>query len=279
MRTKPRQLILDLLLAADGGPLSARDAVIACSLYGISENSTRVALARLVADDLLEIEERAQYRLSPKAHELADDVAAWRSVEQRIRPWSGGYIVVHSGALGRSDRARLRARQRALDMLGFRELERGLHIRPDNVERNLDAVRKRLLVLGLEREASVFQAGGFDAAGEARIRRLWNCTVLNKRYRQLRQELEDWMRHCDTLEPRRAAREAFLVGGQAIRQIVYDPLLPEPFVDAAARHEFIETVRRFDLLGRSIWRRLYVSTSGTTGPWRDDDAEAPRVAA
>jgi hypothetical protein len=37
--------------------------------------------------------------------------------------------------------------------LGFRELYKGLHIRPDNIEDSILTVRKRLYTLGLEREA------------------------------------------------------------------------------------------------------------------------------
>ena len=84
-KPKPRGLILDLLLAADPQPLSSRDAVAACSLFGISENNARVALARLSSDGLIEAAERGSYQLSARAHELADDVATWRTAEQRVR--------------------------------------------------------------------------------------------------------------------------------------------------------------------------------------------------
>mgnify|MGYP000085448055 CR=1 FL=1 len=110
-------------------------------LFGISANNARVALARLSADGLIEAAERGSYALSARAHELADDVATWRTAEQRVRPWSGSWIAVHCGALGRSDRRAMRNRDRALGMLGFREFERGLYLRPDNIERDLDAVR------------------------------------------------------------------------------------------------------------------------------------------
>lgn len=261
-KPKARHLILDLLLATDGEPLSARDAIIACALFGISANNARVALARLSSDGLIETAERGSYTLSARAHELADDVATWRTAEQRVRNWSGDYIAVHCGALGRSNRAALRGRRRALDMLGFRELERGLWLRPDNIERDLDAVRRRLRKLGLEAEASVFIAGGFDPAAEVRIAKLWNGKALTANYRKLRAELEAWLRSHERLEPGVAARDVFLIGGKAIRHVVYDPLLPDPLVDAQARHAFVETVRRFDQVGRSIWRRLY-ETSGT----------------
>lgn len=267
MKPKARHLILDLLLAADGAPLSAREAVNACALFGISDNNARVALARLSADGLIEAEERGSYVLSARAHELADDVATWRSAEQRTRAWSGAWVMAHCGALGRSNRRQLRTRQRALDMLGFREFERDLYTRPDNIERDVDAVRARLHQLGLEREAVIFLARDFDADSERRIRALWDGTALNHRYHELRQELETWMRDNDRLSPEVAAREVFVVGGKAIRQVVFDPLLPEPLVDTAARRSFVDTVQRFDRLGHQLWQRLHEMDGCQSGPW------------
>jgi len=267
MKPKPRGLILDLLLAADPEPLSARDAVTACALFGISDNNARVALARLASDGLVEAAERGSYQLSARAHELADEVATWRTAEQRVRDWNGGYIGVHCGALGRSDRVALRARRRALDMLGFRELERGLYLRPDNIERDLDTVRRRLYQIGLERGASVFSAHGFEAAREARIRKLWDGKKLNANYRKLRLQLEDWMSTSDKLGPQQGAREVFLIGGSAIRHVVYDPLLPGPLVDVQARQDFIATVHKVDRLGRRLWQRMYEASTGQPGPF------------
>jgi phenylacetic acid degradation operon negative regulatory protein len=133
MKANAKHLILDLLLAFDEA-LSAKDAIAACRLFGISENSVRVALARLSAEGLIEAAERATYRLSPTALELAGDIATWRTAEQRVRTWHGDYIAVFSAGLGRTDRTALRKRERALQLLGFRELHKGLHIRPDNIE-------------------------------------------------------------------------------------------------------------------------------------------------
>lgn len=264
MIPKPRRLILGLLLAAEGEAMSAREAIAGCALFGISANSVRVALVRLSADGLIEATERGSYRLSASAHELADDVATWRHAEQRVRPWTGGWIAVHCAGLGRSDRAALRRRTRALAMLGFRELEGGLYLRPDNIEDSLDAVRRRLHTLGLEKEAPVFLASGFEPAREAAIGKLWDGKALNNSYRKLRAQLEEWLTRADKLEPEAAARESYLLGSNAIRHVVYDPLLPEPLVDAQARHAFVETVQRFDRAGQAIWRNLSNLGNGTT---------------
>lgn len=266
MKPQARKLILELLRATDGHLLSARDAITASALFGISANNARVALARLAADGLIEAAERGSYALSARAHELADDVATWRSAEQRVREWKGGYIAAYCGALGRSDRAVLRSRKRALDMLGFREVERGLFVRPDNIERDLNAVRARLYALGLEREASVFAVSDFDAVREASVRKLWDGRALNSNYRKQRLLLEQWLAGCARLKPEVAARDAFLVGGRAIRHVVYDPFLPEPLVDVQARRAFVETVRHFDQVGRQIWRRFYDTQNGSVLP-------------
>lgn len=260
---KPKNLILELLLAARGAPLSAQDAIQACSLFDIAESNVRVALVRLSSAGLIEGAGRGSYRLGAQATELAGDVATWREAEGRVRPWAGGYVAVHCAALGRSDRVALRARTRALHMLGFEELERALYIRPDNLAGGIEAIRKRLHVLGLESAANIFQANEFDTTREARARALWDGKALTASYRQTRQHLQRWLDDADELEPDVAAREAFLLGSRSIRQVVFDPLLPEPLIDLGERHAFVTAVRQFELAGRAIWQRFFASRDMT----------------
>lgn len=268
MKPKAKNILLDLLLAQGGEALSVRECIAAGELFKISANNVRVALVRLSAEGLIEAAERGSYGLSAKAHELADEVATWRRAEQRVQPWQGGYLVVHCGALSRVNRSLLRQRDRALQMLGLRELDRGLYVRPDNLADSLAATRVRLHTLGLEAEASVFVAHGFDAERETRIARLWDGKALSASYRKLTAKLEDWMARADQLEPEVAARECFLLGGRAIREIVFDPLLPAPFVDTEARRVFIATVHRYDQFGKAIWRQRL------TGPHKPETRKA-----
>ncbi len=256
MKPTAKKLILGLLLAREGEPLSVREAINACALFSITENNVRVTLVRLSSEGLIQSQGRGAYGLGPAALTTASEVSHWHEAEQRLRPWSGGYICVHSAALGRSDRKALRKRERALEMLGFRELERGLHLRPDNIRGSLEEVRRRLISLGLETQAVVFLATDFDAERQARIQKLWDGASLNKRYVVEREKLEAWMASADELELDVAARESYLIGGQAIRQLVFDPWLPEPLIDADARHAFFTTVQRFDATGKAIWSQL-----------------------
>lgn len=256
MSPNPKHLILNLLLAAEGEAMSARDAINACALFGIRENSVRVALVRLSATGMIEAAGRGAYRLGPKAAQLASDVASWRTVEQRVCEWRDGWIAVHLGGLGRSDRVALRARDRALALSGLRELDPGLYVRPDNLVGGVAGVRERLYKLGLDARASVFVARDFDSEREARARRLWDGRGINRGYRELRRRLERWLARADELEADVAAREAYLLGHEAIRQLVFDPLLPTPLVDVAERRAFLDVVLRFDRAGHLIWQQL-----------------------
>ncbi|MBU6466103.1 MAG: PaaX family transcriptional regulator, partial [Burkholderiales bacterium] len=113
-KVQPKHLLLELLLASGDNPLPVSHAVAACAVFGISENHVRVTLARLAAQDMVLATERGAYRLGPAAQRLAQDVANWRSTEQRLRPWNGQYVAVHCGALARSDRSATQQRERAL---------------------------------------------------------------------------------------------------------------------------------------------------------------------
>lgn len=259
----PRQLILNLLLAAEDGELSARDAVTSCALFGIRENSVRVALVRLASAGLIEAAERGSYRLGASGAGLAAEVSTWRSAEKRVRAWQGGWVAVHVGNLLRSDRVALRARDRALLLLGLRELDRGLFVRPDNLTGGVAGVRERLHKLGLQEDAAVFLISQLDDEREARARTLWDGKSLNKSYRQTRQKIEKWQERADQLEPDAAARESFLLGNDAIRQLVFDPLLPDPLVDIVERRAFAAAVIELDRVGHAIWRkRLRPQTNG-----------------
>jgi len=262
---QPRGVILKLLLAAEGAALSTREALAGCALLGISDNHARVALVRLSSAGMIAAVGRGAYQLGPEAAGLAAEVLKWRAGEERVRRWNGDWLAVHTANLGRRDRGAVRSRDRALALLGLRELDYGLYVRPDNLRSSIDDSRQRLLSLGLEAEAVVFVAKQFDDERERKARQLWHGKNLNRAYEQTRQQLETWMARADQLDPDQAARESYLLGDKAIRQLVFDPLLPSPLVDTAARAAFTATVLRFDRLGHAIWRNLALRAQTGSG--------------
>lgn len=262
MLPTPKNLILNLLLAAGGEPLSASDAVASCQLFGIRENSVRVALVRLNAAGLIESAGRGAYRLGPQAATLAADVASWRHAEQRVCQWDGGWLMVSTAGLRRSDRAALRLRERALALAGFQTLAPELHIRPDNLVGHAEGARRRLAQLGLDTDAHVFVARDLAPDLDQRARQLWADKQLDQSYARTRQKLDAWLQGADRLDLETAARESYVLGNEAIRQLVFDPLLPHPLVDVEARHGFLQAVIDFDATGHRIWQRLLPSLRG-----------------
>src|SRR5579859_1289769 len=169
-----KRVVLDLLSAAPAHEMSAAALVTAGDLLGISENNVRVTLARLLAAGTLELTGRGSYRLGKRAHAITRQVTSWRDLEKQVRRWDGGWACVHLGGLGRTDRAALRRRERALRLLGFRSLGPALEVRPDNFEGGVPALRERLRALGLDEEALVLRASELDPRTEAQARALWD---------------------------------------------------------------------------------------------------------
>lgn len=256
MKITPRKLILDLLLASVNLPLSSKEVVAVCRLFGIGETSARVALTRLLADGLIKSIDRGIYQLGPNATELADGIAEWRSIDRNVRQWEGGFLTLFTATLGRVDRVALVRRERALKMMGFKELDKGLYVRPDNLEMDLSIVMQRLNSLGVESGAIIARVSSFESEVTQRIEHLWDGKFLMKNYCNLTTKLEKWMANAGQLPLDEAARDSLLIGSSAIHQVVFDPLLPEPWVDISVRNKFFQVVRRFDQIGIDIWLQL-----------------------
>lgn len=244
-----------LILGAEDETLSARGAVACCALFGIQENSVRVALNRLAGAGMIQAIERGRYRIGPHGAALAGEVRTWKTAESRTRAWTGGYVAVHVGGLGRTDRAALRTRERAFELLGFRELEKDLVIRPDNLAGGVAGVRERLAKLDVD--APVFLASELDAERDARARALWDGKAITKHYVAMREKVERWLAKASSLGTEAAARESFVLGSAAIRTIVFDPLLPAPMVDVKERRALVEAVKDIDHHGHMVWRDLF----------------------
>ena len=253
-----RQMLMNLLRVADE-PLDTARAVRACALFGISANNTRVALNRLVAAGLAEPVTRGAHQLGPHGRALADEVGAWRHAEQALQPWAGDWVMVLTGGLGRVDRHALRARERALALAGMKPLDTDVYIRPANIASGVDLIRSRLVALGLPPQAAVFLARDFDTDRAQRAPALWDTEALLKGYRQGLEALAASLTRLPTLPVADAARHAYLTGNQAIRHLVFDPLLPEPLVPTRERVAYRAEVLHYESVGRRVWQAFFDS--------------------
>jgi len=255
----PRSLILDLLSTLGRGAMPVRVLVRAGDLFGISENNLRVALARLVQAGRVERDERGRYRMGEAARPVNRRVTAWSAVESRLRPWSGDWIAVWTAGLPRGNRRALRAGERALRLEGFRALEPGLAIRPDNLAGGVAALREDLHELGLDPAAPVARLADLDAEREARARSLWDAEGLPAAHRTSRHAVDASAARLDGLPVPEAMVESFRVGGAALRTIVLDPLLPDALVPGDERRALVAAMTDYDRRGREAWRGFLAS--------------------
>ena len=246
-----RSFVLDLLSTLRRGAMPVRALIEAAARFGIAEGSVRVALTRLLAEDLVERDERGQYRLGAAALPIRSRVAAWRDLDARVGPWSGDWV----GVLGSppASRAVQRKSTRALALLGFRTLVRGLSVRPDNLTGGIDAMREELAALGLAPGSIVCALRDLDPVTDARARALWDAEALVTSYRRHCRAIEASTRRLRASAPEVAMVESFRVGGAALRALATDPLLPEPIVPARERAALVAAMRDYDAFGRASW--------------------------
>jgi phenylacetic acid degradation operon negative regulatory protein len=236
--------------------------VEAGEMLGIAGNSTRVALARLLADGYVARDERGRYRIGARARPVEQRVRTWRGPAQHTERWTGAWIGIHGGpgaasraqaASGASPRPVRRARDRALRLLGFRRLTPVLAVRPANLTRSIEAVRDELYALGLPSGDLVFEIASLDPATEERARGLWDVRGLRATYRALATQLERSGRRLGRRPVEEAMVESFLLGGRVLRQLVLDPVLPDAICPGGEREALRTAMRRYDRLGRIAW--------------------------
>ncbi len=261
MELTAKTLILDLLSCLHDEEMPVRALICAASVFGISENSLRVALARLLSRGLIERNERGQYLLAADARPVQSQVASWVDLQGRVVPWRGGWIGLHTGGMARARGSVLRQRQRALDFVGMRELRPGLWIRPDNLVGAVPGVETRLRDLGAGSGGLLF-AMSLSPEDDAVARLQWDVDGLQQTYEQGRARIATSTEGLPDLELEAALSETFLVGRQVLHDLAFDPLLPDAIMPTEIRRAYVEEMRSYDRVGQGIWRQFLMDHGG-----------------
>jgi phenylacetic acid degradation operon negative regulatory protein len=257
MQTTASSLILDLISTLRRGTMPVRALIDAGSLLGIEENNIRVSAARLYASGRIERDERGRYRLGPAVAAISGRLRSWRQLTDRAQAWSGDWLAVHQARRGRGPARR--RRDRALALLGFRELATGLVVRPNNLRGGVTGVRAQLLELTAgqsETDAAlgrVFSLRDLDATSDLEARSLWNADALVRQTRDALGRLQESEAELDRLSEDEKRIETFLVGGAVLRQLVRHPLLPAEILDPEPLSQLLAAMKRYDEIGRDCW--------------------------
>lgn len=251
-----KSFIIDLFLASNGQTLSIKQLLNAAKILDINENNIRVAVTRLSSENMIESISRGHYKLSTNAENWGSFILH-REQNLRHQPsWNYQYIGVLTTHLGRTDRTALSHRERILKHAGFRELETGFFIRPDNLTLSLQELSQKLFQKGLETDAQFMTIAQFNDITQQKITSLWDTQKLNQRYEKYGLLLKQWLTQIEDMTLIDLARESFLLGRETISLMLTDPLLPSGFVDTERRDHFFNAVLRLDKIGQETWQQL-----------------------
>ena len=258
-------LIFALLDSARTPALPVGYFVACAELLGIDPRTVRVALTRLVKQGVLESPARGQYRLAGRGSQIREVVQNWAEVETQLKPWTGGWVAVYLAHLKGAGKTAVRARERALRLVGFAPVDKTLWVRPDNLAPTLETLRTRLVGLGLDARATTVIISSVAPEQAVDPATLWDAGGLETRYRSHIDALAASSQRLPTLDLHAAARETLLLGRAVTHDILTDPLLPEALVDTTLRAEMIVRMKAYDRLGKRTWRQFFEETVGPTG--------------
>ncbi len=250
-----RTLILDLLDAGTSPDFSTRDLVHAGAALGLEATGIRTALTRLRQEGQVRALDRGRYAIGARAEPLQQRILGWRAVQARQRPWRGGWLLAVAGPPERANRTVWRHTVRALELEGFAEAETNVWARPDNLAGGAADMRQRLQALDGAPSLLVVEAGALDATRQARFETLWPVAELLAGHAAHAQQLAASAARLADLPLIEAAAETLLVGREALRAIIRDPLLPEALCPPAGLATLIAAMDDYDRLGKAIWRR------------------------
>ena len=249
------RIALSLLAGVRGEALSAPALVGAAELLGVSANAMRIALSRLVASGDLTSQARGMYALSPERLAAIAHVHHYRTgFAPRVR-WQGGYCGVLAGHLSRSQPARVRRRESALALTGFREYRPGFFVRPDNLEGGRTVLAEHLARLGLDDDAELVSLA-LDPEQARRLVRLYDVDADAARAVSLCAEVDALLATMDQRAPRKLAAETFWLGDEVLRFLARDPLLPEGLGHPAPRRALADAMSRLDQSAYALWRTI-----------------------
>ncbi|HSG89076.1 MAG TPA: hypothetical protein VLA56_07685 [Pseudomonadales bacterium] len=249
-RSRPADVLLDLLRSVGDRGHSVRFLVDAGGLFDFSENTVRVTLSRLLTRGLVESPARGRYRLAARTDALNEFVERWRLGEARVRPWTpDDWLFAQLSAPSASTRW-------ALEALGFREVRLGLFARPDNLRLDPDALLTLGRGIGMEPELLLIrgtpQGCGAPGASDA-WRSCWDPQALAADYEELGRRLRESAARLTSLPLDRARLESFRLGGEAIHCLAKDPLLPEQWLDPGPRAALVRETLAYDAAGKAVW--------------------------
>ena len=245
---KPSSVILDLLRTFPDRGASAKLILATGKMFGVSDNAIRVNLSRLTAKGVIDKLDRGHYRISQQSTPLNDFVEEWRLGEKRRKSWKKNSwlcLVMDNNLSGEC--------QRNIGYFGFRKIQPGLWVRPDNLKLESTDLLKRLRNIGIPSDVILLAASQFAEDNAEQWFGFFNIEQLDQQYADMNQKLHNSLAKLANQTNDAAKKETFLLGGAAIQMLIKDPLIPEQIQAPAMREALWQTMLEYDKCGRDIW--------------------------
>ncbi|HAA59085.1 MAG TPA: hypothetical protein DCE42_30300 [Myxococcales bacterium] len=253
-KPSPKRVIFQLMLVYPETNVPVKFLIHGAGILGISENNLRVSLARLKSEKMVQTHRRGEYKLGTFGHSIKEEFSSWQHREDKIHEeWDKSWLGVHQHSTLRSNRKASKKAAEAFFTLGLEYLEPNLALRPNNVKNCVEIARKKLTELELDQHMFAFRITDLSHKIEQKARKLWDNHNYTQTYESLILEMKESTARLDDLAVEVAARETFELGSKVIRCLIYDPLLPYPFVDTDKRIALAETMKEYYEKGKSYW--------------------------
>jgi phenylacetic acid degradation operon negative regulatory protein len=252
----PRKLILEMLDADPVMMANGRRLIAAGTVFGFSENQIRVALSRLLADGLLMQPCRGDYALDGAATRIQVEAQRWQKIESRLRRWRGDWCAVLTENLAAEGSTQFRRQSRALALRGMQRWRPGLWVRPNNLRGGPERLGEELLALGLDAIRGQCVIEQPDPGCEMSLQSLWNPAQLEETYSEKIDELLEATSRLERPRSPAVLGETLELGGNCIRALLRDPLLPDELASGDRRRQLTGLLKDYDKKGRIQWRQF-----------------------
>ncbi len=251
----PKSVIVGMIQAADNRAMPVKIIVSAGKIFGFTENTVRVAITRMLREGSIESDERSLYRLSGSKKTFSRYIGSWKRGEQRLRTWEGCWIcsLTNKGVVRRSADTK-----RLFEIAGFKEGLPGLQVRPDNLSISIKTLESLLAQFGNTENEEIFIVKEFsEKLTEQWIRYLWPVDKIIEAQQVFLHKIEQSAERIEKLPIENALVESFLIGSEAVRLLITDPLLPAEIMDNTSRVAVTRAMMAYDDIGKRIWLKKF----------------------
>lgn len=251
-----RSLVMSLFNSSRANTLNINQLIRSGKLFDIEDSAIRMAVTRLFKEQLIESPERGIYQSGGKSHNLNIEIQSWQNTLHQIKPWNKQWLMVLTTHLGRTNKTQLNASKRSFNLCGFAEAEKGVWVRPNNLNTTVNQLYNRLTGIGMPSKAHLIATENVANSIEKSWCDLWPIKTLEANYRMANNEIQSSLIKLSTQSIEASAKESLLLGESIIRQINLDPLLPNEMINNQLRSDVISNMKNYNDIGQQYWQRF-----------------------